>query len=190
MTNVLVIDGHPDRGSTLCHALAEAYVAGAREAGHETRLIRVADADFPLLRHAADFTKPSDNPAIVEARDDIAWASHVVFVFPLWLGGAPSLLRAFLEQCARGQFFAEMSRTGPRGKLKGKSARMIVTMGAPSLFYRIVYGAFGLRAIAKSILGFAGLSPIRSTLLGAIEGPKEAQAQRIARVRELGIAAA
>jgi putative NADPH-quinone reductase len=67
---------------------------------------------------------------------------------------------------------------------------MIVTMGAPSLFYRLVYGAFGLRAIAKSILGFAGLAPVRSTLFGAIEGQGEAQAHRIARVRELGIAAA
>jgi putative NADPH-quinone reductase len=190
MTNVLVIDGHPDIGPALCHALAEAYIAGARQAGHETRLIRLADANFPLLRRAADFTTPPDNPTIQEARADLVWASHVVFVFPLWLGGAPSLLRAFLEQCARGQFFAEMSPTGPRGKLKGKSARMIVTMGAPSLFYRIFYGAFGLRAIAKSILGFAGLSPIRSTLLGAISGPREAQAHRIARVRDLGVAAA
>ncbi|HEX8901396.1 NAD(P)H-dependent oxidoreductase [Vitreimonas sp.] len=190
MTNVLVIDGHPDKGPTLCHALAEAYVEGARQAGHETRLIRLADANFPLLRRAADFTTPPDDPTIQEARSDILWASHVVFVFPLWLGGAPSLLRGFLEQCARGQFFAEMSPTGPRGRLKGKSARMIVTMGAPSLFYRLVYGAFGLRAIARSVLGFAGLNPVRSTLFGAIEGPQEAQKRRIARVRDLGVSAA
>lgn len=190
MTNILVIDGHPDKGPALCHALAEAYVEGAREAGHETRLIRLADANFPILRRAADFITPPEDQAILDARSDVLWASHVVLVFPLWLGGAPSLLRAFLEQCARGQFFAEMTPTGPRGKLGGKSARMIVTMGAPSLFYRLVYGAFGVRAIAKSILGFAGFSPVRSTLLGAIEGPKEAQTRRIARVRELGVGAA
>ena len=50
-TNILLIQGHPDTGiSHLCHALAGAYAAGARAAGHTVRILEVADLAFPLLR--------------------------------------------------------------------------------------------------------------------------------------------
>ncbi len=36
--NILILNGHPDPNSKgLCHALAEAYAEGAREAGLEVR---------------------------------------------------------------------------------------------------------------------------------------------------------
>ena len=48
---IAIIQAHPDpAGGHLCHALAEAYDEGAREAGHELRRIDVAQLDFPLLR--------------------------------------------------------------------------------------------------------------------------------------------
>ena len=50
-TQLLLIQGHPDpAGGHLCHALAQAYADGAREAGHEVRTLDVAQLDFPLLR--------------------------------------------------------------------------------------------------------------------------------------------
>jgi putative NADPH-quinone reductase len=186
MTRILVVDGHPDRGETFCHALAQAYVSGARDGGHDTRFVRLADADFPLLRSAAEFQSPPTEAPIVSARDDILWAEHLVFVFPLWLGSAPALVRAFLEQVARAGFVAEV---GPRGwtpRLKGRSARLIVTMGMPAFFYRLVFGAHGVKSIAQSILGFAGVRPVRETLIGGAEAPEAVQKKRIACVRELG----
>jgi putative NADPH-quinone reductase len=54
---ILVIDGHPDKDrARLCHALADAYAGGARETGRDVRLLTVAEAEFPLLRTAQDFT--------------------------------------------------------------------------------------------------------------------------------------
>lgn len=189
---ILLIDGHPDKDQArFCHALSQAYVAGAREAGHETRLITLADSDFPLLRTAADFEAPPDAPAILSARDDIAWATHIVFIFPLWIGSAPALVRAFLEQTARGSFFARTEGRGIRARLSGRSARLIVTMGMPAFAYRLFFGAHGLKSIAKSALGFAGIGPTRMTLYGAIGGQSAAQAAaRLRNVRLLGERAA
>lgn len=185
---ILVIDGHPDPArARLCHGLAETYVQGAQTAGKETRLITLAELPVEVLRSAADFAEPPQSERIKSAQADIVWADHIVMVFPLWLGGAPALLRAFLEQVARGGFFAETEGRGIRPKFKGKSARLIVTMGMPSFVYRLVFHAHGLRNIMEGVLGFAGFAPVRATLFGAVEAiGAEKQKARLHRVRVLG----
>lgn len=185
---ILVIDGHPDPArERLCHALADAYVQGAHSAGKETRLITLAETPVELLRTASDFAAAPQSQQMKSAQADIVWADHIVLVFPLWLGGAPALLRAFLEQVARGSFFAATEGRGIRPKFKGKSARLIVTMGMPSFIYRLVFHAHGVRNIMEGVLGFAGFAPVRSTLFGAVEGaPTEKQKERLARARSLG----
>ena len=187
---ILVIDSHPDPDrARLCHALADAYLRGAMNAGKETRLITLAETPVDVLRTAVDFAAPPQSQQIKSAQEDIVWADHVVLVFPLWLGGAPALLRAFLEQVARGGFFADRARAGIRPKLKNKSARLIVTMGMPGLIYRFIFHAHGLRNIMEGVLGFAGFAPVRATLFGAVEvcGP-EKQKARLEHTRMLGAA--
>jgi putative NADPH-quinone reductase len=189
---ILIIDGHPDPDrKRYGHALAEAYAEGARATGKQVRLITIADGDVSMLRTAAAFAEPPDNPVVLRTRDDLAWCNHLVLVFPLWLGGAPSLLRAFLEQSARGSFMAETDGRGIRQKLKGRSGRVIVTMGMPAFIYRLMFHEHGVRNIIQGVLGFAGIAPIRHTLLGAVEAatPKELT-RRLDGVRALGRAGA
>lgn len=185
---ILIIDGHPDPARAhFCHALADAYVGGAMNAGKETRLITLAELPLDVLRTAAEFANPPTSAPIVSAQADIVWADHLVLVFPLWLGGAPALLHAFLEQIARGAFFAATEGPGIRSKFKGKSAHLIVTMGMPALAYRLFFHAHGVRNIMSGVLGFAGFGPVRMTLFGAIESVKPHQQHaRLEHVRALG----
>jgi putative NADPH-quinone reductase len=185
---ILIIDGHPDPDrKRFCHALAEIYAAGAISAGDETRSITLAETEVTFLRTAVDFAKAATAPAIMSAQRDIEWADHIVMVFPLWLGGAPALLRAFLEQVACGSFFAETSGRGIQQRLKNKSARLIVTMGMPALIYRLIFHAHGVKNIMEGVLGFAGFRPVRATLFGAVEAQNAKMLQsRLAQVRELG----
>lgn len=186
MSRILVIDGHPDPGRTLIHALANAYAEGARAAGHDTRLLRLADIEYPLVRSAADFARAPESAAILAAREDLIWAEHIVLSFPLWLGSAPALVRGFFEQVARAEFLANVNERGFTGRLKGKTARLIVTMGMPALIYRLWFGAHGTRSIARSILWFAGVWPVRFTLIGRVEAAAAVQQQRIDAMRRLG----
>jgi len=167
---ILIVNGHPDsRPERLCSALADAYADGAQKAGHEVRRIDVARLCFPWLRCAESFLAPPEAPDIVRAQDDFFWAQHIVFVHPLWLGAAPAMLKAFMEQVACNGFFLDPTARGiPRGRLKGRSARLVVTMGMPAIFYRLLYGAFGVRGFERGVLGLAGVKPLRRTLLGGI----------------------
>lgn len=154
-TKVLVVNGHPDsRGDRLCAALAEAYAEGAEAGGLKVRRLAIGDLTFPILRTAMEFSAPAPEGTIRQAQDDIAWADHVVIVHPLWLGGEPALLKAFLEQVLRYGFALDPGHKRLRGLLKGRSIRLIVTMGTRFLALtqaRQSHGGFDSeRAFGKS----------------------------------------
>jgi putative NADPH-quinone reductase len=147
--------------------MADAYAAGATAAGHEVRRTEVAQLEFPLLRTQADFEMGSLPPALVHPRDDMRWAEHWVFLFPLWHGTMPALFKGFLEHIFRPGFALDYNQRGfPKRLLAGRSARIIVTMGMPVILYRWYFGAYGLRGFERSMLGFAGIKPIRESLFG------------------------
>jgi putative NADPH-quinone reductase len=187
---IAIIQGHPDPdGDHFCHALADAYAQGARAAGHEVRLIEVAKLDFPLLRRKEEFDSGAPPEPIRLAQETIAWAEHLVIVYPLWLGTMPALLKGFLEQVFRPQFAFDVSGGGKpwHKRLSGKSARIVVTMGMPALAYRWYFGAHGLKNLKRSILGFAGIGPIRDSLIGMVEaGNGERRAEWLTTLRRLG----
>ena len=186
---IVIIDGHPDAAKgRLCHALADAYQQGAEAGEHEVRRIAVADLDFPLLRSAQDFTSGMVPTVIDEAQKTIRWAEHVVVVYPLWLGTLPAVLKGFFEQVLRPGFAFHASAKGwPEPKLKGRSARIIVTMGMPAFAYRWFYGAHSLKSFERNILKFVGFGPIRETLLGNVAGATEKKREKWMReMRRLG----
>lgn len=177
---VAIVQGHPDpAGGHLCHALADAYADGARSGGHDVARIDVARLDFPLLRTRQDFEAGRLPEALGLARDAIVAAQHVVIVFPLWLGTMPALLKAFLEQVMRPGIAFEYRKEGfPKRLLSGRSARVVVTMGMPALVYRWYFRAHGVRGLESGILRFAGMRPVRETLLGMVDAAGAAKHRR------------
>lgn len=182
-----IIDGHPDGDpARFCHALADAYAEGARQAGHEVRLLRLADLDFPILLDRVSWEAPHACADLAGAQALVAWAEHLTIVHPLWLGAQPARLKALLEQMLRPGFAFGAGRT-MTGRLTGRSARIIVTMGMPALVYRFWFGAHGLKVLRRNILAFVGIRPIRDTLIGNIEGlTLEERKARLSSVRALG----
>jgi len=186
---IAIIQGHPSRERThLGHALADAYDLGAEAVGHEVRRIEVALLDFPLLRTAEEWKSGAIPEGLREAQSAIGWADHLVLIFPLWTGTMPALLKGFLEQIAR-PGFAFKDRPDGRGMapaLTGKSARIVVTMGMPALFFRWFYHAHGVRGLQRSILGFCGIKPIRTTYIGLVDAKTFKADPWLATMRELG----
>ena len=188
--HILVLQGHPDpRPIHFCHALADAYVTAARTARHKVRVIDIGSLDFPLLRTEQDWAAAKPLPAIRDAQRSIAWADHLVFVFPLWLGTMPALVKAFLEQTFRPGFAVSDVGQGTMWEklLTGRSARIVVTMGMPSLVYRWYFRAHGVRSLERNILAFSGIRPIRESLIGGV-GDKDptARTRWLARMQQFG----
>jgi putative NADPH-quinone reductase len=102
---------------------------------------------------------------------------HLVILYPLWLGDMPAILKAFFEQTFRPGFAFTPAEQGhvPKKRLTGKSARIVVTMGMPAVLYRWFFLAHGLKNLERNILGFSGIGPIRSSLIGTVEGMDDRQ---------------
>lgn len=138
-----------------------------------------------MLRTVAEWEGPV--PAgLRDAQAAIVWAEHIVLIFPLWLGTMPALVKAFLEQVLRPGFTTETSGGRSIRKLKGKSARVIVTMGMPAFIYRWFYFAAGVRCLERSVLKFCGIRPVRETFIGLVEGNERRRRRALDKLRALG----
>jgi len=173
VSSVLIIQAHPDGGTRhYCHALAKAYATGATSAGHTVREIDLGTIDVPLLRSQAEWESRESLPEFVtNAQRLMEEADHIVFIYPLWLGSMPALLKAWLEQVLRADFAFNIVPNGMGwdARLGGRSARIVVTMGMPALIYRLFFMSHSLRAFERNILKFAGVKPLRHSIIGSVE---------------------
>src|SRR5688572_33315479 len=102
---IAIIQGHPDpKGGHFGHALAHSYAQGGAEAGHEVRTLEIARIEFPLLHTRDDWENGALPESIRHAQETVAWADHLIILYPLWLGAMPALLKGFLEQVLRPGF--------------------------------------------------------------------------------------
>jgi len=174
--NIVILQGHPDGcNKHLCHLLAGAYEKGAKAAGHSIKTIDVASLEFPYLRSKDDWENGETPAGLLEAQKLIFWSDHLVIIYPLWLGTVPAVLKAFFEQVLRPTLTKNVNASPLdwRKLLKGRSARVVVTMGMPAFVFRWYYGSHGLKMLKRNILGFVGISPVRSTIVGLVDLVKD-----------------
>jgi putative NADPH-quinone reductase len=105
----------------------------------------------------------------------------------------PALLKGFLEQVARPGFAFRGDANNPFAAkgLKGRSARVVVTMGMPAFVYRFYFRAHSVKNLERNILGFVGVAPIHATLVGLVESMSDARRSGwLKKLAELGRRAA
>ena len=194
MKHILIIQAHPDASTPhFCHALQSAYAEAAQAAGHRVEVIDLGKVEVKLLRSKAAWESDDQLPEFAAAgQAALARAEHVVFIYPLWLGSMPAVLKAWLEQVLRPNFAFNIAAGGQRwsAKLGGQSARVIITMGMPAFFYRLFYFSHSLRSFERNILKFCGIKPVRTSLIGMVDKKNPAQRanwlRRMARIGREG----
>ncbi|CAM3728110.1 NAD(P)H-dependent oxidoreductase [Marinicrinis lubricantis] len=162
--NILVINGHPDPES-FCSALSKAYIKGAESRSAQIRTIDLSKLSFNLnLKYG--YRKRTDlEEELVDAQDMIRWADHLVFVYPIWWGAMPAVLKGFIDRVFLPGFafkYRENSVLWDK-LLQGKSARLIVTMDTPSWYNRWIYWNAGHLVMKRNILNFCGIKPVKVT---------------------------
>lgn len=186
---ILILQGHPDASpERYCRALADAYAEGAVASGHEVRRLDVAELALPALRSQSEWMHGPAPVGVEAAQEVIEWCQHLVVIYPLWLGDVPAALKALLEQVLRPGFAFERDDQGKTGKarLGGRSAHVVVSMGMPGFFYRWFYRAHSLKSLQRNVLKFCGFRPVRSTLVGLVEGSANARQYWLEQLREAG----
>lgn len=170
----LIIMGHPDKKS-LCAGLADHYEKGAREKGGDVARLNISDLSFnPNLKNGYRLIQNLE-PDLQEAQRLIKWANHIVFVFPVWWGSVPALLKGFLDRLLLPGFafkYRENSHAWDK-LLTGRSARLIVTSDAPVWWMYLTYFHPAVNMMKKAVLEFCGISPVTVMSFGSVKDASE-----------------
>ena len=188
MARIAIFVGNPLHDS-YSEALGRAYQRGAESGGHQAQLFLLGSMNFDaVLREGYRREQPLE-PDLVAARAAFTGCDHLVFIFPLWCGDMPALLKGFFERVLQPDLL-NVQKSGGKASwkvFKGKSARIIMTMGMPGLFYRWYFGAHALKLLRRNILQFVGIKPVRSTIYGMIEAVSDDKRKQLLReVEALG----
>jgi putative NADPH-quinone reductase len=185
---ILIINGHPD-GDSYNASLAAAYKKGALASGAEVREINVRTLDFnPNL--ALGYRQRTELEAdLLAAQEVITWAEHLVWVYPVWWGGLPALLKGFIDRVFLPNFaFKKRENSLWWDKLlRGRSARLITTLDQPAWYYWLVNRRPTYYAMKRMTLEFCGIAPVRTTTIGPIRLSKETyRASWLKKIEALG----
>lgn len=167
MKKILIINGHPDEES-FNFAIAEAYKKGVKASGATFKEINIRELSFnPNLQYG--YRKRTElEPDLIDAQEKIKWADHLVWIYPVWWGSVPGIMKGFLDRVLL-PGFAFKKRDGSvwwDKYLTGKSARLISTLDQPPWYYYLVYRRPSYHAMQKLTMHFIGVKPVRATTIG------------------------
>ncbi|MFA5644378.1 MAG: NAD(P)H-dependent oxidoreductase [Patescibacteria group bacterium] len=175
MKKILLVLGHPNTNS-LNRDLLESYYQSALKRGHEVRKIFLGEINFNLNLKEGYNEVQELEPDLKKAQEDILWADHLVFVFPIWWYNLPAVFKGFIDRVFLPGFAFKFENNSsiPDKLLTGKTADIICTSGAPKIYYFIKGGNSGAK-ILKNTLNFCGIKVRRKILLGSISGELKAE---------------
>lgn len=186
---ICLLNAHPDPSpERFCSALTDAYEEAALETGCRVSRFNLGELELPPLDRAEDFLTPPA-PMLEPMREAMRDADHVTMIFPLWLGGLPAKSRIVLEHLARAGFFVDQEMEGAgwsAQKMRGKSARLIVTIGMPGAAYKLLFGAHSLKGLESGMFRISGFGPVRHSVFGLVESGPQRRARMLKAVRKLG----
>jgi NAD(P)H dehydrogenase (quinone) len=125
--NVLVILGHPQKGS-FNHAIAETTVNTLKQLGHKVVFHDLHAEEFDPIIKAKEISSHAKFDADLQKHcDELSAAEGIVIVHPNWWGQPPAVLKGWIDRVIRADvaYRFEETESGegiPIGLLKAKKA--------------------------------------------------------------------
>lgn len=143
------VKGNTDSHS---HKLAAAAESVLSTAGHEIRVVSLADSGFDTTagngdsidvnpnNWARDLTPSTASSTVKEQIENMKWATHVIVFAPLWFMRLPACFYAYMEKVTGAALNDPEVMRGlyKRGPYVGKKAMLVVTTG--NILRNFTYG--------------------------------------------------
>lgn len=174
MKKILVINGHPDKES-YNYALSNSYIKGALTTKATVKTINIQELNFNLNLEFGYRKRTELEPDLKEAQEKLKWANHIVWVYPIWWGSVPAIMKGFLDRVLLPGFaFQKRQNSLWWDKLFiSKTSRIICTLDQPSWYYKWFYGNPSHNAMKKLTLKFIGVKSVKITTIGPIRLSKD-----------------
>lgn len=177
-TKTLIFTAQPS-SKGFVHQIASQYQGTKKSQGIETEVIDLYDPQYALPFLAfEDIKEMTPLEVSTTLQEKIKNADELVFVFPLWWGGMPAILKNFFDTVFASGFAFQFIDGKPKGLLAKKTAKVLITCDAPRWMY--FFMGFPLKNIIKRfILGFCGIKTDAVKMWGKISFRSEKEKKQI-----------
>lgn len=153
-------------------AIVNVVETESKKRGDEVRMTDLYKDGFdPVLKFPdiQGMFMGGDTPSDVQKyQDDIVWADHITYVFPLWWGQMPAILKGYADRVLSNGFAFNYTETGVDGLLSDKKCNVIVCHGNPSDYYVSTNMHSALeRVFDGGVFGFCGIDT-KLTFFGSV----------------------
>ncbi|XBP67567.1 NAD(P)H-dependent oxidoreductase [Bacillus velezensis] len=195
----VIVYANPDENSF--NAALVKYVAMAlKDSGQSYTVIDLyADQFDPVLKYGGE-KKRSDMNRDAETkkyRKLMKEADHLIFIYPLWWGGVPAIMKGFFDRVlvAGEAYTYENGRV--KGLLRAETAQVFYTADSPGWYLKWFRKNSDWITLKKSILQFCGIQKAERNLFSVVrtstpelreKWPRQAYA-KVRRACEKGAAA-
>jgi NAD(P)H dehydrogenase (quinone) len=188
MKTILIINGNPKEHS-LSKSIVDSYKKGAENAA-KVEVLHLNELTFNINQTGPLKLEENELEAsLIHAQNLIKIADHIVWVYPIWWGGMPALLKGFIDRTFLSGFAFQYRKDSMYWDklLSGKTSRIIVTMDAPSWYFRFILRNHSLNQLKKSILNFCGIKVKGVSYFGKVRFRKEKEiTDFLVKMTELG----
>lgn len=183
MSRAVLLFGHADHNPetpTLNQRLAEAYRRGYEAKGGTIERIDLTRLSFDPVLRTGFREQQALEPDLLHVKRSIEQATHLVWVFPTYWASPPAIVRGLFDRLflPGWAFRYEGGNPLPKGLLNGRSARVILTMDSPALWYTLVNFRPIHRSFGGASLKFCGLAPVKFTTVYNVRSLAEAARSR------------
>ncbi|XBM33658.1 NAD(P)H-dependent oxidoreductase [Bacillus licheniformis] len=113
------------------------------------------------------------DPETAEYRRIVKNADHLIFIYPLWWGGMPAIMKGFIDRVfAAGEAYTYQGKL-PKGLLKARTASVYYTADAPSWYLRFWRRDADWVTVKDVMLKFCGVRRVKRLLFAGVKDSSE-----------------
>ena len=145
---------------------------------HTVKPVELSRYSFdPVLRHGYDAFMAPDGE-IDSSLELVMWADHIVFAYPIWWGGMPSLLSGWVTSLfTPGATFRYHGVTRRDQLLRGKTADIIVTARAPRILWLLGVND-SAHSLTRNLFALTGIKKRKMLALDRMSLPADTDERR------------
>jgi NAD(P)H dehydrogenase (quinone) len=177
---LLVVYCHPNPKS-YSHAVLDAVLAGLTGSDVQLLDLHAEGFDPVLVVNEEHRRRDLDKVEATRAyREQIARCDAMIFVYPVWWGGFPAMLKGYLDRTfISGLTYSFQGRPKtavfPHGLMRGKEAHFFYTLDSPALVALVDPGWF---SNYFTVFRYCGFSAVRRHYLARLKLTTLAQRER------------
>lgn len=173
---ILVVMGHPSLKS-LSKSIADAYIKGAKK-NYGVKSLYLSKLKFDPILHEGYNKVQKLEPDLIKAQKYIKWADHIVFIYPMWWGMVPALLKGFFDRTLLPGFAFKFKRKKLEKYLKGKTGSLMITAGGSKMLYFFAGWILNI-PINRAVLNFCGIKPKHQIFFTSVKGISKEKSKKI-----------